>query len=443
MTGKSRIDRIADFRSECLNNQRELFVYLPPSYDLQPDRTYPVLYVHDGQNVFNPAFNGQSWNLHQICDALIAEQRIEELIIVAIANMGMERNSEFAHHGPYEVRLDYPCFGESYENFLVEELKPCIDETYRTKRESCHTALMGSSRGGLVTYHIGFRRSDVFGKLAMISPYFAQYNEEEMKHCPIVQQFVKKEPLQLWIDTGGMEGMTVQVSHVREMVEHFIELGYRSGEDLMFCYEPLAEHNEDAWASRVLGPLIYFFGDKGLPVAAELIGDDIAAVNGVSSHVYPILTYESGLNIVDLDARFTLTPDNIAFITPEGLIMAWEVGDFVIEYMHPALSATKALSIVPALSPEVVVEIEVVVPIHTRKDAKIYAGVELEQVGQQTFHRRFTLPRGSGYSFHVCEYSGLQEADADGNAIPKRQFVANDDVMLRYEVESWIQGQTL
>lgn len=443
MTGKSRIETIARFRSEYLNNERELYIYLPPSYELQPDRTYPVLYVNDGQNIFNAAFNGQSWNLHQVCDQLIAEHRIEELIIVAIANMGMERNSEFAHHGPYADRLDYPCLGESYENFLVEELKPYIDESYRTKRESYHTALMGSSRGGLITYHIGFRRSDVFGKLAMLSPYFAQFNEEEMNHYPIVQQFVKKEPLQLWIDTGGMEGMTVQVSHVRNMVDHFIDLGYRSGEDLMFCYEPLAEHNEDVWARRVHAPLIYFFGDMGKPVAAELIGDDIAAVDGARSHVYPIITYESGLNIVDLDARFTLTPDDIALVTPEGLIMAWEVGNCEIEYIHPVFFAAKPLSVVPVLSLEVAVEIKVVVPTATRAGTRVYAGVELEQIGPQTFHRRFTLPRGSGFSFHICEYSGLQEADADGNAIPKRQFVANDDVVLRYEVESWIQGQTL
>ncbi|MBW7476848.1 hypothetical protein K0T92_19205 [Paenibacillus oenotherae] len=445
MTGQSRIETIAAFRSQFLNNERSLFIYLPPSYDKETDRLYPVLYVHDGQNAFEPSFNGESWNLHRNCDELIEEGRIEELIIVAVANMGSQRNSEFAHSGTFSERLDYACLGEYYEKFLIEEVKPHIDRTYRTKQESCHTALMGSSRGGLVTYHIGFRRPDVFGKLAMLSPYFAHYHEQEMTHSPMIQHFNQKEELRLWIDTGGMEGMTVQVGHVRRMVEHFIALGYRSGDDLMFCYEPLAEHNEATWERRVYAPLIYFFGNMGEAVSAELIGDDIAGVEGASSFIYPIVTYESAVKVVDMDARFKLTPDNLALVTPEGLIMAWAAGQCEIEYAPPALSvsASKALTVVPALSPEVLVDIEVTVPAHTPEDARVYAGVELVRSGPQTFCRRFSLPRGSGFSFHICEYSQLQEAGADGEAIPKRQFVANEDFSVRYEVQSWVQVQSL
>ncbi|MFC4598575.1 alpha/beta hydrolase [Cohnella hongkongensis] len=443
MTSPSRIETMNHFRSECLRNERDVFVYLPPGYDQEPDRTYPVLYVHDGQNVFHAAFNGQSWNLHHICDRLIEEGRIEELIVVAAANMGLERNSEFAHHGPYSDTLEYPCRGELYEEFLAEELKPYIDRIYRTKRESRHTAMMGSSRGGLVTYHIGFRRSDVFGKLAMISPYFAQYDEREMTHLPIVQHFAKKRPLRLWIDTGGMEGMTVQVDHVRRMAEHLAEIGYRSGEDLMFCYEPQAEHNEEAWEKRVHAPLIYFFGDQGSPAAAELIGGDVAGISGASSCVYPIISLESGLKIVDLEARFNVTPGDSAHITPQGLIQAVKEGECTIEYFGPAFSVSKPLKIVPELSAEVEVDLEVVVPVDTAAEARVYAGVELKKVGPRTYRRRFVLPRGTGFSFHVCEYSGLREAGAGGRAVPKRQFVANENLTLRYEVLSWIQGQTI
>lgn len=443
MSGASRIETIARFHSDCLDNERDIFVYLPPSYDRQPENDYPVLYIHDGQNVFHPAFNGQSWNLHEICDSLIARQRIQEIIIVAIANMGMERSSEFAHGGLHADSLEYACRGELYENFLVEELKPFIDRKYRTKRDSSHTALMGSSRGGLVTYHVGFRRPDVFGKLAMISPYFAQYNEADMTHLPIVQHFDKIGPQQLWIDTGGMEGMTVLVSHVREMVRRFLDLGYRSGEDLMFCYEPLAEHSEEAWERRAHAPLIYFFGEKGVPTSSQLIGDDIAAVHGARSYVYPILCYESGLNIVDLDARFTITPNDFALVTPEGLIMAWDAGECEIEYVHPVLSVSKKVSVVPALPDAVTVEIEVDVPPSTEPGARVYAGVELERTGPHKFRRRFTLPRGCGFAFRICEYSGLQEADSSGNNIPKRTFIAYNDILLNYEVQSWVQVQTL
>ncbi|WP_372629306.1 alpha/beta hydrolase [Cohnella sp.] len=443
MTKQSRIETINQFRSECLGNERDIFVYLPPGYDQESDRTYPVLYVHDGQNVFHAAFNGQSWNLHHVCDRLIAEGRIDKLIVVAVANMGSERNSEFAHQGLFTEALDYPCRGESYEHFLTEELKPYIDRTYRTKRESCHTALMGSSRGGLVTYHIGFRRSDVFGNLAMLSPYFAQFDEGGMTHLPIVQHFTRKRPLRLWIDAGGMEGMTVRVDHVRNMAERLLEIGYRSGEDLMFCYEPRAEHNEEAWEKRVHAPLLYFFGDKGSPVAAELIGGDVAGINGASSYVYPIVSFESGLKMVDLEARYNVTPNDAAQIASQGLIRAARTGECAIEYIGFGFSVSKPLKIIPELSAEVEVDLEVVVPAESASDARVYAGVELEKVGPRTYRRRFVLPRGTGFSFHVCEYSGLREAGRDGMSAPKRQFVADGNLTLRYEALSWTQGQTI
>lgn len=442
MTLPSRIETIAAFRSERLNNERNIYVYLPPDYDRNTDQSYPVLYAHDGQNVFASAYNGQTWSLHTITDRLIADGRIEEIIIVAVDNAGPGRNSEFAHEGPLSGKLDYACRGEAYEQFLTEELKPWIDRTYRTKPDSANTALMGSSRGGLVTYHIGFRRPDVFGKLAMISPYFAQYNEADMSHFPIVQLFDAKRPLRLWIDTGGMEGMIVLTAHVRSMAEHFIKLGYRPGDDLMFGYEPLAEHNEDAWRQRVHAPLLYFFGGTvGKPVSAELAGDDRAGITGAGSYVYPIVQYESGLKAVDLFAEVAISPADSASVTSGGHIKAAKPGECTIRYERGGLTASRTLRIVPEISAKAAIDIEVKVPADTPAGARIYAGVELERRAPQTYGRRFVLPRGTGFSFSITEFSGLREAGPGGRDIPKRRFVADRDLTLRYEVESWIRDR--
>lgn len=443
MSKQSRIETIASFRSDCLNNERDIFVYLPPGYEQEQDRAYPVIYVHDGQNIFSAAYNGQSWNLHSLCDRLIAEKRIEEIIIVAIPNKGKERNSEFAHSGPFADKLGYPCHGELYEQFLAEELKPYIDQNYRTKPESQHTALMGSSRGGLVTYHIGFRRPDVFGKLAMLSPYFAQYDESTMTHLPMIQEFNEKHPLQLWVDMGGMEGMTVQESHVRSMVDHFVELGYESGEDLMFCYEALAEHNEAAWEKRAHAPFIFFFGDKGSLAASELISVDVAGIQGASSYIYPIHYYGSGLSIVDVNAQFIVSPSDAAVITPGGLIKAIKPGYIKIKYVHSLFSISKYVEIIPELSTEITVDLEVIVPASTPPNSTIYAGVALEEVGPRTYRRIFKLPRGTGFSFPICDNTGLKEADTSGYDVPKRRFVANKNLTLRYEVMGWAQGHTI
>jgi hypothetical protein len=302
---------------------------------------------------------------------------------------------------------------------------------------------MGSSRGGLVTYHIGFRRSDVFGMLAMMSPYLAQYDESAMTHHPIVQEFEEKRPLKLWIDVGGMEGMTVRADHVRERVGQFLKLGYRSGEDLLFCYEPEAEHNEEAWERRVHGPLLYFFGNIGKPLSAELKGSDCAGISGAASFIYPVVRYESGLDLVDLEGSFRVTPDGAAKVSGDGEISAREAGDCRIEYRNADLRASRSVAIVPALPEEVTVDLEVIVPADTPAGARIYAGVELEAIGPRKYGRRFSLPRGTGFAFLVCEYSGLTEAREDGAPAPKRRFVACEDLALRYEVQSWMQGQTI
>ncbi|RIE01285.1 alpha/beta hydrolase [Cohnella faecalis] len=204
---KSTIMRIEGFRSENLNNERDLFIYLPPGYTESEDRRYPVLYVHDGQNLFHPAMNGQSWNLHRTADRLIANGSIEEIIIVGIANMGAERANEFMH--PLDGVLyqndkeNITPRGILYERFLIGEIKPYIDGMLRTKPGAADTALMGSSRGGKVTYHIGIRRPDVFGKLGILSPYFYYVNPLSLEEHRMYASFPSKSPLsKIWIDLG-------------------------------------------------------------------------------------------------------------------------------------------------------------------------------------------------------------------------------------------------
>lgn len=151
------------FHSEYLNNDRELFVYLPPSYQREPNRRYPVLYMHDGQNIFHPAFNGYSWNVHAAADRLIAERRMEEIIIVGISNMGMERADEFTHdlEGVRYQDDKFPVQprGHLYERFLIEEVKPYVDALFRTQPEPEHTALMApQGRAGHISYRAAASR---------------------------------------------------------------------------------------------------------------------------------------------------------------------------------------------------------------------------------------------------------------------------------------------
>lgn len=482
---------INKFHSDVLGNARKVHIYLPPSYswDGQP---YPVLYVHDGQNVFHTAFNGQSWHLGRVCERLIEAGLIEPLIIVAVENAGEQRNSEFAHRGPHEPELDYACRGEEYEQFLAEELKPYIDGLLHTRPDSANTALMGSSRGGLVTFHIGFNRPDIFGKAAILSPYFAQYNEEQLAHRSIVNLPQKQGPRKIWLDAGGMEGMTLQQAHVREVVERLLQIGYRPGEDLAYYFDPLAPHNEDAWHQRVHAPLLFLFGKEGMadqPVSLELHGAEVIGCSGPRAYVNPVIRFASGLVMTDLSADLRIQPAELGSATPAGLVVpcdressafgqsneavkssksgepgesdassqsgafgqsneAGKSGAFhqsgtaVITYCRDGLEASCHTRIVPHLPHEAKIRIHVTVPEVTPSSARIHAGFELFPAGERLYSREVALPHGTGFLFRISDYSGLLETDAEGRPV-YRHYVADRDLELHYDIQAWAKGHTL
>src|SRR5205085_5260077 len=154
------IQRHRAFPSIILRNRRDVLVYLPPGYRRFSTRRYPVLYLHDGQNVFDAAtaFGGVEWGVDETAQQLIRKKLIEPLIIVAVAKTGEDRIHEFA---PTPARIDPPKrkrskgLLRSYGRFLIEELKPFNDPRYRTKRGAEFTALGGSSLGGLATVVLG------------------------------------------------------------------------------------------------------------------------------------------------------------------------------------------------------------------------------------------------------------------------------------------------
>ena len=263
LTGDIRLHK--DFHSKILNNDRDVIVYLPPGYDKNKQRHYSVLYLHDGQNLFDGATSfipGQEWRVDEAAEILIASGKIEPLIIVGVYNTGKDRIDEYTP----VAEPKYKAGGKAdlYGRLLVEELKPFIDKTYRTKKGAAHTGLGGSSLGGLVSMYLGLKYPNVFGRVAVVSPSVWWANNQIVHQ---VEALPKKPPLRIWLDIGTKEGGNAEeaqhtVDGARLLKNALVKKGWKLEKDLKYFEAQGAEHNERAWAARVEQILEFLFPRK-------------------------------------------------------------------------------------------------------------------------------------------------------------------------------------
>jgi len=246
------------FPSAILRNRRDVLVYLPLGYRRSRQRRFPVLYLHDGQNVFDAAtsFAGVEWGADETAQSLIAKKLIEPVIIVAVANTGEERIHEYT---PTAAGIDGAKKKQSkgelrnYGRFLIEELKPFIDRRYRTQPEAEFTGLGGSSLGGLATITLGLWYPDCFTRLAVMSPSIWWDDCVVYKMVEAIDE-MKRPPLKIWLDTGTQEAGW---ERGRELRDRLLEKGWRLHDDLHYLEVEGADHSEGAWAAR-LDPVLRF-----------------------------------------------------------------------------------------------------------------------------------------------------------------------------------------
>jgi predicted alpha/beta superfamily hydrolase len=254
------IHRHSHFESRLLRTRRDILVYLPRGYRRQTRARYPVLYMHDGQNVFDAAtsFAGVEWGVDETAQRLIRKGLIEPLIIVAVENVGDNRIHEYAptrgvitQTGPSKKRSRG--LAQKYGRFLVEELKPYIDKTYRTRPEGEFTGLAGSSLGALATMALGLWFPKVFSRLGVMSPSVWWDNEAIVG---MVEGLEDKLPLKIWLDTGTHEEGWERARNLRDAL---VDRGWRLYDDLQYAEIEGGDHSEGAWAARVDPMLRYLF----------------------------------------------------------------------------------------------------------------------------------------------------------------------------------------
>lgn len=248
-----RLERISDFTSTHLGAPRLLTVYVPPSYDAQPDRRYPVLFMHDGQNLFDADrayVPGQHWRLAESADQAIGERTAAPMIIVGIDHGGASRIDDYTptpmekHSGSGKA--------EVHARMLFEELKPMIDARYRTLPDD--TGVGGSSLGGLVSMWLTLRYPDVVRRALVMSPSVWWDDRVLLRE---VDAFAGTARPRVWLDVGGREGLET-LRDARELANRLRAKGW-DDDSLAFHEDRRGDHSERAWARRVRQALEFLY----------------------------------------------------------------------------------------------------------------------------------------------------------------------------------------
>ncbi len=235
-----------------LARKRQLRLYLPPGYATSGKR-YPVLYMHDGQNLFDvaTAYAGE-WKVDETLDALAREGKLE-LIVVGIDNGQEKRMTELnawdnARAGKGE--------GREYTDFIVKTVKPMIDQNYRTLPDRAHTAIMGSSMGGLASHYALMQYPEVFSKAGVFSP---AYWTAQPAFDFVAAKPVPKDA-RLFFLMGGKEGPQMNAD-VKRMAEVVKKTGHPAANTVLRIV-PQAEHNEAFWAGELREALLWMFAPE-------------------------------------------------------------------------------------------------------------------------------------------------------------------------------------
>jgi predicted alpha/beta superfamily hydrolase len=234
-----------------LARDRTIRIYLPPNYENNQSR-YSVLYMHDGQNLFDDAtsFVGE-WKIDETLNRLYAERGLA-IIVVGIDNGGDRRMNEFS---PWMHPDFAPAEGNQYLDFVVNDLKPYIDSHYRTNPERINTAIMGSSMGGLISHYAIHQFPFVFSKAGIFSPSF-WFSEEVFKHT--ANKPMPKDA-KVYFLVGSQEGSDM-VTNTKKMVAQLTEQKH-APRNLLYREVQGGIHNESFWAEEFEQAIVWLFSE--------------------------------------------------------------------------------------------------------------------------------------------------------------------------------------
>lgn len=248
------------FRSRALRAERDVTVYLPPGYEEDARRAYPLLVLQDGQNLFDPEtsfIRGRTWRVAEGADAAIEAGEVEPLVIAGVANGGERRLAE------YTPSRDWKMGGgeaRKYGEMLMRELLPFLRSQYRLRSGREDTGIGGSSLGGLVSLWLGLEHPETFGRLAVLSPSVWWNHKYILSYVNERASGLRERP-RIWLDVGDAEGRRT-LGDAELLATRLKANGWRTSADLHFERVAGGKHDEAAWAERVRPMLQFLFPPK-------------------------------------------------------------------------------------------------------------------------------------------------------------------------------------
>jgi predicted alpha/beta superfamily hydrolase len=251
---------IPSFHSSFLPDDRAVWAYLPPSYSENTRARFPTLYMHDGQNLFDPAtaFAGVEWGVDETLDGGAEDGTIRESIVIGIENTPAR---VYEYTPTRDATVGDGGGADLYLRCLTEELKPMVDGALRTRPGADDTAMLGSSLGGLLSAHAGVTRADVFGRIGAMSPSTWWDNQVIIREV-MGTAGAAVRPSRVYVDSGDSGTQNDDVADTNLLAAAYLAIGYVEGADFHHVVQAGGQHSETYWAERLPGALRFLLGPR-------------------------------------------------------------------------------------------------------------------------------------------------------------------------------------
>lgn len=434
---------------------RAIRIFLPADYDAAPARRHPVVYLHDGQNLFDPADAafGEEWEVDEVVDALVAGGEIPPVIVVGVDNTA-DRLAEY-QSGP-DPTADDERPSAAYRTFLAERLKPWVDGRYRTSCGRSDTVLIGSSMGGVASIAHALRYPEVWGRIGALSTAFWYSGYELTRwladHAPLVL------PERVWLDVGTAESTTGGgdaefVVDTRGVRDRLRALGFEVGRDLGYLEDIGAIHNEREWARRLPDILRFLLGPAPTtapePLAIGVVPFAANLLEGSAGTELAVQAQLRGLaqTLPNDGCRLESGDAQVATVRADGHVTPIGPGEATLTARRGDLSASTTITV----GGGAFVTFRVRVPADTPAGDTIFVagdlaalgawdghGLEMAPIGGGRWESVVSLPPGTAIAYKYTRGSWeTVEKGPGGEEVGDRTAAADAGLLLEDEVARW------